>query len=302
MSQTEIRQDDPKAGASDGIVDILKTRFAGFSPQLRKAARFAIDNPSDVAVYSMRTLAKKAGVQHNAMVRLARELGFDGYDQFRDLFRDYVTRGSDARWLSRAQSIRERFPVGSNTQILGEHVLQELENLQQTFGEGIAEKLNDAVSRLRGARKIYVLGLRSMFPLAYYFHYTCRMFDARSVLLTGLGGALADDLRTVGSKDVLLVFSYRPYARDAIAAVEFVRERKGQVIAITDSEVSPVVTDAGVSLIVRNGAISLFSSLLPAFAVAQIIATMLLTEGGREAMQRLEETQEQLDLFNVYME
>ena len=301
-----MEDEAPKSGngstAAKPIVDTLKARYPEFSPQLRKAARFAIDNPSNIAMYSMRAIAKQAGVQHNAMVRLARELGFEGYDQFRDMFRNSITRGDDASWLARAQSIRERFPVGSNSQIVGEQFLQELENLQQTFDESIAAKLNEAVRLIHGAQKVYVLGLRSMFSLAYYFHYTLRMFDSRSVLLTGLGGAVADDLRTAGEKDVLIVFSYRPYARDTVTAVEFAKRRRCRIIAITDSEMSPVNTDKGVNILVRNNAVSLITSLLPAFGVAQMIATMLLTEGDPRTIQRLEETQDQLDRFNVYYE
>lgn len=302
MTQEETTKAEAKTAATEPIVDTLKSRYSEFSPQLRKAARFAIDNPSNIAMYSMRAIAKQAGVRHNAMVRLAQELGFEGYDQFRDLFRNSITRGDDASWLARAQSVRERFPVGSNSEIVGEHVLQELENLQYTFDESIAGKLNDAIRLIHNAQKVYVLGLRSMFPLAYYFHYTLRMFDPRSVLLTGLGGALADDLRTAGDKDVLLVFSYRPYAMDTVTAVEFAQRRRCKVITITDSEMSPVITDKGVNILVKNNAASLITSLLPAFSVAQMIATMLLAEGGQRAIQRLEETQEQLDRFRVYLE
>lgn len=282
------------------IVDLLKSRYVELSPQLQKAARFVIDNPSDIAVHSMRAIAKRAGVQHNAMVRLAREFGFDGYDQFRNLFRDSITRDTDTDWLHRARSIHDRFPVGTDSQIVGEYIMQENENLQRTFGDNIGPLLKDAIARMRNARNIYVLGVRSMFPIAYYFHYTCRMFDTRSILLTGLGGAFADDLRSIKSSDLMIVFSYYPYAKDTITAVDFAKSRGANIIAITDSEVSPVLDANGVNFIVSNSSVSLFPSLTPALSVAQVLATLTFAEGGKLAMATLRKTQEQLDNFGVY--
>lgn len=282
------------------VIDRLKSHYADLSPQLQRAARYVVDNPGDVAVRSMRSIAKKAGVQHNAMVRLAREFGFDGYDQFRDLFRDLVIRESDEDWLERARTIRERFPVGSDSQIVGEYVMQETENLQRTFGKEIAGLLKTAVDELRDARRIYVLGVRSMFALAYYFHYTWRMFDTRTVLLTGLGGAFADDLRSVQDTDVMVIFSQYPYANDAIVAADFARQRGARIICITDSEVSPIVGEGDVTIIVSNNAVSLFPTLVPAMSIAQILTTMVLSEGGDESIETLEKTQEQLEGFGVY--
>ena len=291
---------DTKTIAPVDVIETLKSRYAELSPQLQKAARFVIDNPGDIAVHSMRAIARRADVQHNAMVRLAREFGFEGYDQFRDLFRDFLTRDTDTDWLHRARSIHDRFPVGTDSQIVGEYVMQEGENLQRTFGETIGPLLKDAIERMRRAGNIYVLGVRSMFPIAYYFHYTCRMFDTRSVLLTGLGGAFADDLRSIRNPDVLIVFSYYPYAKDTITAVDFAKSRGASIIAITDSEVSPVLDPQGVNFIVSNASVSLFPSLTPALSVAQVLATLHLAEGGEPSMANLRKTQEQLDNFGVY--
>lgn len=302
-SETEETGPPPQdaAQAADGVVGLLKQNFARLTPQLRKAARHAIDNPSDIAIYSMREVAKRAGVTHSAMVRLARELGFDSYDMMRDRFREIVTRPAEPPWLTRARSVRDRFPAGSDDAILGEQLLLEMDNLQQTFAEGFAQTLMAAAHRLRTARRVYVLGLRSMFPLAYSFHYAYRMFDSGSVLMTGLGGALADDLRSMGKGDVLLVFSFRPYARDAVAAAEFAASRGGRLVVVTDSAVSPFALDDSVTLVAANGSASLFPSVTAAMAVSQLLITLLFSRGEDAAMERLKEAQSQLDRFDVYL-
>lgn len=291
---------DPKGMSAQGVIEQLKSGFLQLSPQLQKAARHVIDNPSDIAVHSMRSIAKKAGVQHNTMVRLAREFGFDGYEQFRILFQNFVTREADADWLHRAKFIHDRFPVGADNQFAGAYISQAADNLKRTFNDVTEYKLRDAVSRLLRARNIYVLGVRSMFPLAYYFHYTYRMFDSRSVILTGLGGAFADDLRSMRKTDVLVVFSYYPYAKDTVMAVDFAKARGATILSITDSEVSPVIDETGVNFVVNNNSVPLFPSLVPALSIAEVLVTLALSEGGQSAMETLAKTQEQLKNFGVY--
>jgi DNA-binding MurR/RpiR family transcriptional regulator len=57
---------------------------------MRKAARYVTDNRSEVAFRSMRSVAKSAGVSPPTMVRLAKSLGFEGFDQLRQAFQDQI--------------------------------------------------------------------------------------------------------------------------------------------------------------------------------------------------------------------
>jgi DNA-binding MurR/RpiR family transcriptional regulator len=284
------------------IVEHLEAQFATLSPALRKAARFAIDNPEEVAVNSMRTIARRAGVHHNAMVRVAREVGFDNYDAFRDCFRRIVMRARQPGWLDRAQTIRAHFPAGPNGRLIGQYVQQEIANIQQAFSEETVANLDRAIDLMRSARCTYVLGLRSLFPAAYYFHYVCRLFSDRFVLLTGTGGTFPDELRGVYAEDVLLAFSYRPYSKDSVQAVEFARNKGARIVSITDSKVSPVLGAGTLGFVVNNTSDSLFPTLLPALALAEVLATLLVSTGDSETLAEISRSQEQLDSFGVYVE
>jgi len=297
---SETRTDAP--GTDEPIVARLTARFSDLSPRLRSAARFAIDNPEAIAVHSMRTVAREAGVHHNSMLRLAREMGYASYDEFRNLFRKVVTTGRQADWLDRARSVRESYPQGPNGTLIGEYVYQELANLQQTFGDDTVGKLNRAVEMIGRARNVYVIGLRSLFPVSYYFHYASRLFGNKTVLLTGLGGTFADELRSIGKQDVVLVFSYRPYSKEAVTSVRFARERGARIIAVTDSNVAPVADPDGLYFVLANSSKSLFPTVLPALAIAQVLVTLLVSAGNEDTIAAIKRSQEQLDEFGVYFE
>lgn len=285
-----------------GIDKLITDQFGSLSPQLRLAARFAIDNPDEIAVNSMRNVAAKAGVRPSTMLRLARQLGFDGYDQLRDQFRERLKAGGESPWSGRARDLRKSSVPSSRNALIDRLLADEHDNLQKTFDGETAKNLRQACQIIRSSRLVYVLGLRSLFPVAFYFHYVCRMFMGKTVLLTGTGGTFADDLRRVEKGDTVVAFSYHPYARDSVKAVNFAGKKGARIIAVTDSRVSPIMAPAKVGIVVSNTTPSLFPTILPAFAVAQALAALLVQESGDETMANIARTESQLEAFGVYFD
>ena len=90
--------------SQEAVVERLIAGFENLPGQLQLAARYIIDHPHEVGIQSMRTLALAADVHPNSFVRLARQLGFEGYDAMRERFRDFVRGGIGSspdrvRWL-----------------------------------------------------------------------------------------------------------------------------------------------------------------------------------------------------------
>ena len=279
----------------------LENIFTTLSPVLQQAARYVVDNPDEIALNSMRAAAAKAEVHPNSMLRLARELGFQSYEDFRNRYRErLLSRASN--WSDRAMSLRERSPQTGPERLLQEIVAQDQENLRATFDEHALVQLREAKRLIEEARNVYVLGVRSLYPAAFYFNYVCRMFMSRTILMSGVGGTFADELRSVDGNDALIAFSYRPYARDAVNAFEFARSREAKLIGITDSRLSPLAKRAHAAVIVSNATSSLLPTIVPCLTVAQALAALLISESGPEAMEELTRSERQLQSFNVYFD
>lgn len=287
---------------TNSALESIQVRFLTLSPQLRKAAQFVIDNPEEIALHSMRAIAGLAEVHPNVMLRLARELGYSSYAPFRQQFRGWILARGTTSWVGRAQDLRKRGRGTHSSALVEDFIQQEVENLHTTFGPGIVPRLDEAASMIGEARQVYVVGLRSLFSVGFYFHYVCRMFMRKSILLTGVGGTFADDLRNVDRSDVMIAFSYDPYSTDTVKAVKFARDRGARTIVITDSKDSPIASGEGVTIIVSNNAKSLFPTMLPAFAIVQMLTTLLVAEGNEETLAAIARSESQLNRFGVYLD
>lgn len=77
----------------------LEKSYQSFAPQLRKAARYVVKAPTEVALYSLREVAARAEVGPTTLVRLAEQLGFPSYNAFRVALASHCTgsMAADAR-------------------------------------------------------------------------------------------------------------------------------------------------------------------------------------------------------------
>jgi DNA-binding MurR/RpiR family transcriptional regulator len=277
---------------------LIEEQYLSLPPALQRAARYVIDHPKTIALNSMRTVATEAGLQSSTMHRLARQLGFDGYDALRTIYRDWLhDAGSFAQ---RATALQQRGARDETENLVRELVQADSGNLMAMLQPTTLDAIRIATDVLAAARHIYVVGLRSLFPAAFYFHYACGMFQHNTVLLSGTAGTFADDLRRGGPEDVMLVFSYEPYARDTILAVRFARERGLRIVSVTDSVVSPIAAEAAALIVAGNATPSLFPSVLPALSIAQTLVALLVASGGRASLEEIEKSESQLREFAVY--
>ena len=285
----------------EDIITRIEAAFPQLSPQLKQGARYVIDHPDDVALYSMRQLAAQADVHPSTMVRLARELGFDGHAQFQEPFQERLRSKPKVSYVGGARDLQARGGDGNAAALLTEMFETERRAFQNLLEEGSRAAVIDATEVLCGARNIFAVGIRSMYPVAFYFHYACRMFTSKVHLVGGHGGTFADQLRGVGEGDVVLATSFSPYGRNTVKAVEYALEHGARVVAITDSQLSPISRGKDtISLVVSNESPSLFHSIVPAMSVAEALVMLMIARGGGTALAALEDSEEQLNGFEAY--
>jgi DNA-binding MurR/RpiR family transcriptional regulator len=281
------------------VEKLISERYQSLPPKLKVAARHVLDAPRDIAIQSMRSVAADAKLQPAAMLRLARELGFDSYESFRALYVNWLSSG-EMTFVARAKSLRKRRVSDGQEKLFAEMYDTEVVGLDRTLGAANAAAFEAAKKVLVASRRFYVLGLRSLFPAAYYLDYACRLFSDKSVLVTGVGGAIADELRRATAKDVLVVFSFEPYARLTVEAVQYAVERHVKIVAVTDSVVSPIAESASVVLLAPNAGPALVPSILPAMAAAQALANLMVTAGGAATLGEIARSDAQLHRLQAY--
>ena len=268
---------------------------------MRTAARWVLDHPDDVALLSMRDQARRAGVPPATLTRLAQRLGFKGFDDVRRSFAASVRRQPESFHGRAEELIARRADAGDGA--LAHDIISTLaQHHERLLEPANLAAIAEAARLLAAANRVYCVGLRSSFPMAYLFHYVRALIGDASVLIDGAGGTGIDALRTVGGADAVLAISVHPYTRLTVEAIEFARRRNATIIVVTDSIVSPLARAANAAVIVGTETPSFFHTMSPAFSVIECLAALTAARKGRAALQALSASEDQLTAFDTYLD
>ncbi len=283
----------------ESVTRRLEEAFPKLSPQLQLAARYILDAPDDVALQSMRGLAARAGVHPSTMSRLAREVRFADYQSFKEPFRQSL-KSRRSSYASRARRLQMR-GVDSETGALFSEINQaSLDNIRQSFSATTPAELESVAALFASARQIFIVGMRKCFPVAYYFHYACRMFGTRTVLVEGRSGAGPDELRGMSTEDAMLVIGFDPYTWETVQSSRLAVAAGAPIVAVTDSKVSPLADDADHVFVVANASPSFFRSIAAALCLVEAMVAFLVASKGADAITTLSRTEQQLRQFGAY--
>ncbi len=273
---------------AEAVVAALTEAFSGLPPALQAAARHIIDHPREVGVESMRSLAVRTSVHPNAFVRLARQLGFEGYDEMRERFRDFVVADGLGGFRDRARWLQEMAAKGGSAAILGEMAAAVADNVERGFQNQDLKALERACDRILKARTVYVLGLGSAYNLAHQFWYVARMAFGHIVPIPRHGSQPIDDLAQVDRKDLLVALTFQPYRSETLGGVRLAKRRGARVIGITDSAASPLAREADQVLICPTHTPQFFQSQAAVTALLETLIALLVARAGEEAQARIE--------------
>ncbi len=255
------------------LINEIAERHHAMSRRFQQIARFVVQNPNDVAIESVKTIAVTAGVQPSSLVRFAQSLGYAGFSEMQRVFQ--------ARLLSAAPGLNERVRAlkaelgprseSTNLAFLNELVISDIAALQHLLDCIDEQALAKAVDLLSAADTIHVIGQLRAYPIANYFRYVLTHLRQNVQLLDGAGGLAGEQAQLMDKNCVLLAISFRHYAREVVDIVEATKRRKIPIVAITDSQLSPLAKHADVYFEVPEGEYNFARSLAAPMCLAQAL-------------------------------
>ena len=256
----------------EALREQIARTYPGMSRQLQRIARFALDQPNELALGTVAALALATEAQPSAMIRFANALGFGGFSEMQQVFRGHLLARSDSyrdriEQMRRKQTNGARAPAGVLHQLVSESV-DELTHLEENIRQA---DLKAAVRLIATAPRIHVLAQRRAFPVAGYLAYALNQLELRTHLLDGTGGMLRESLRTIERGDVLIAASFRHYSPEVVNAADTAAKIGASVIAITDGPLSPLKISSRVCLELADDSSKPFRSLVAPLCLAQAL-------------------------------
>lgn len=286
---------------SSRVLERLSDEWDALTPEAQKAARYVLENPADVGVSTVREIAEAANVKPNTFVRMARQVGFEGYEDFRAPFREAIRNGAvsfpdRARWL---QDIRKSGDLGGLYADMAEGAIR---NLEETFAGITSEALNTAAEAIWASRQVFTLGVGVNNANARNFTYLASTGMTQFHAVPRPGSTAVDDLAWADERDVLIAMTSRPYRAEVIAAIEVAREQGMTIVGISDSRASPVIRAADHGFVAAVDTPQFFPSSVSTIALLETLLSFVIAVASDEIVERVEKFHRRRHQLGIYME
>lgn len=279
--------------------DLLK-QIEGKLPQFSKSqkliARFILEHYEKAAYMTALKLGNAVGVSESTVVRFAIELGFEGYPQLQRSLQSHIKNRLTS--LQRMDVTRSR--IGDEDPVVG--VLnQDIDKIRRTLETIDKESFDNAVSTICASKRIYIQGAMSSGLLASFMHYYLRLIFDNVTLVGAVGTAeLYQQMIHIGEGDLLIAMSFPRYASGTIEACRFARESGAHIIAITDSDSSPLVQYAHSSLYAYSDMVSFVDSLVAPMSLINALIAMVSATNRCRVEQTFGKLEQLWDSSEVY--
>ena len=292
---------DSRVATPQTVLQALSDELANLTPETRKAAAYVLENPNDVGVSSIREIADAAAVKPNTFVRMARSVGFEGYDDFRAPFREEIRNGRTsfpdrARWL---QSLAKGGALGG---LYADMAASAIANIERSFAATEAARLKAAADAIVTARRTYVLGVGVNHTLARNFAYLAGMANDTVQAIPRPGGTALDDLAGAGPEDVLLAMTFKPHRSEVVEAAAAAREQGLTVIGISDSPASPLIAGGDHGFVVQTDTPQFFPSTVAALALLETLTAFVVADASPDVIASIERLHTRRHALGIYQD
>ena len=278
------------------FLSILQEKEPTFSKGQKRIARYITDSYDKAAFMTANRLGKTVGVSESTVVRFAVDLGFDGYPSMQKAMRETV--------LNRLTSI-QRIEVANNRlgdqDVVSMVLHSDMEKLRQTSETISRETFSASVDAILKAKRVYILGVRSVAPLANFLgHYLNYMFNNVHVISGFSAGEMFEKIVSVNSEDVVIAFSFPRYSASTTKGARYCRSAGATVIGITDSKDSPLGQCSDHVLLAKSDMVSLVDSLVAPLSLVNALIVAIAARREKELSQTFANLERIWDEYDVY--
>jgi DNA-binding MurR/RpiR family transcriptional regulator len=248
------------------LEDIICKNYINLTKSEKKLAEFILKNPEDCAFMSSTKLGQMVNVSEPTVIRFAVGLGLSGFPALQEILQNYVKER-----IKPSEKLRKFIQNKRKADIYREIFRATVENLQATQKDTHLEILDEIVNKIITAKKIYIIGFRRSFSVAYLLNYNLSNLLRNTVLIDANYGLLFDKTIDLDKNDICIGISFPRYATQTYQIIQHAKGEGCTTIVVTDSFISPIAQVADYVLTAKYEIPSFFHSNICALTLIDCI-------------------------------
>lgn len=262
----------------------------------KKIAAYIKENYDKAAFMTAAALGKKVGVSESTVVRFATELGFKGYPELQRALQQMIKSK-----LTAVQRMEVSQTLIGDGDIINSVLTGDMELIRETAERTSRDNFKHALAEINRAKRIYILGVRSSAALASFLaFYFNLVFDSVVLVDTSSASEMFEQMFRIDENDVCIAISFPRYSKQTVNAMRFIADRKAKIIAITDTDKSPIASFADYLLVARSDMASVVDSLTAPLSLINALIVGVTLSRREEVYDNFNKLEGIWDEYQVY--
>lgn len=281
---------------SRDLIHSITQQMTGFSKGQKLIAQYILAHYDKAAFMTAAKLGTTVGVSESTVVRFASELGFEGYPQLQRSLQELIRNR-----LTSVQRMEVTSDQLGEDNVLHKVLNLDIEKIRRTMEKISVEDFKKAVDTIVSAKNIYILGVRSASALSGFMSfYFNQIFDSVRLVNTTSTSEMFEQIMRIKQGDVFIGITFPRYSKRTVNAAAFAKQNSAKVIAITDSEASPIAEVADHLLLARSDMASFVDSLVAPLSMINALIVAIGLRKKDEISVTYERLEKIWDEYNVY--
>jgi len=250
-----------------------------------------------VASCNIVELADKLDFSPASVTRLAKLLGFQGFNQLKTLFKQ-KSKIPNNFYSDKAQRLLDK-DASSPKVLFKEHLQNTVSNTEQFIDQVSETDLLRASSMLAKKHRIFIFGSRQSSAIANILRYGLALLRPNVQMLVQADHGVAVALGQLKKDDLLVVIGSAPYSNITVKIATLAKKQQCQILAITDSLLSPLNDSASVTIQVPSSGQYYANSLVVNCFFIESLLSLTTMELGQTAVNNLKHHETLLSQLDV---
>ena len=278
------------------VLSLIQSSMPSFSKGQKLIANYILNFYDKAAFMTASKLGKTVNVSESTVVRFAAELGYDGYPAMQRALQEMIRNK-----LTTIQRIEVSEGRMGNHDVLPVVMHSDMDKIRMTLEEIDQSSFDATVDAIASAKRIYILGVRSSAALANFIGFYFNLIFGNVTQVTSTSASeMFEQILHASEGDVVIGISFPRYSQRTAKAMRYAGSRGATVVAITDSQTSPLVDTANYTLLAKSDMASFVDSLVAPLSLINALIVAVGRKNTAELSKTFESLEQIWEEYEVY--
>lgn len=240
------------------LIERIRAGEKSFSKGQRLIAKYIEEHYDSVAFMTASKLGSVVGVSESTVVRFATEIGYSGYPALQQAIQEMIRNR-----LTTVQRLEHTSSTIPLDRLLDAVLEQDIDLIRGTMESVSHVAFYKAADALAKAKKVYIVGAGSSAAVASFLtHYFSLIYGSVRQLDGTSEAQILQQMVHIDKDDALIAISFPRYSKKIVTALKHASNIGATVVAITDSEFSPIAKQAEHVLLAKSEMVSFVDSIV----------------------------------------